>query len=75
MTGTLVSSGRAQGEFLVLEDVKLLAHQAVQLTAVALQVIQHRRHRRLHRLERLVPAVQRLLPQELPQPLDQVQVG
>src|SRR5512142_2779558 len=57
------------------EVSKLLAHQAVQLTAVTLQVIQHLGHRRLHRLERLVPAVERLLPQELPPPLDQVQIG
>src|SRR3954463_1289270 len=69
------SSGRVHWQLVVLEDVELLGHQAVQFRAVAIEMIQHLAHRILHRLERLVPAVQRLLPQELPEPLDQVQVG
>src|SRR5579883_1979325 len=72
---TFRSSGRGRRQLLVLEDVELLGHQAVQFREVAVQVIQHLGHRILHRLERLMPPVQRLLPQELPQPLDQVEVG
>ena len=71
----LRSSGRGQRQFLVLEDVEPLGHQAVQFRAVAVQVVQHLADGRLHRLEHLMPPVQRRLPQELPRPLDQVQVG
>src|SRR3982751_3337201 len=57
-----------------LHDRKPLRHQRGQLVPILAQMIQHRRHRRLHRIKRLVPAVQCLLPQELPQPFDQVEV-
>src|SRR4051794_33669799 len=53
-------------EFFHLHDRKPLRHQRGQLVPIFAQMIQHLRHRRLHRLERLVPAVQCLLPQELP---------
>jgi hypothetical protein len=57
-----------------LHDRKPLGHQRGQLVPMIAQAIQHLGHRRLHPLERHVPAAQRLLPEGLPQPLDQVQV-
>src|SRR5512132_3403653 len=69
------SDRRGYGEVLLSEDLELLPHQRVQLLAVLVQMIQDPRDRRLHLLERLVPARQRLLANELPQPLDQVEIG
>src|SRR5512135_77940 len=69
------SDRRGYGEVLLSKDLELLSHQRVQLLAVLVQMIQDPRDRRLHLLERLVPARQRLLANELPQPLDQVEIG
>src|SRR5512135_2783471 len=69
------SNRRGYREVLISEDLELLPHQRVQFLPVLVEVIQDPRDRRLHLLERLVPARQRLLAQELPQPFDQVEVG
>src|ERR1700722_4575746 len=58
------------GNVLFLEYVKFFSHQCFQFTAIFGQVIQHLGHRVLHVNEGLVPAVERFLPQELPQAFD-----
>src|SRR3954454_1164129 len=52
---THASGSRGERQFLILQDVELLGHQAVQFRVVAIQVVQHLGHRPLHRLERLMP--------------------
>src|SRR5512135_435201 len=69
------STRRGDREVLISEDLERLPHQRVQFLPVLVEVIQDPRDRRLHPLERRVPARQRLLAQELPQPFDQVEVG
>src|SRR3954463_2819564 len=58
--------------WLGLHHRKPFRHQRGQLISILIQVIQDLGYRTLHLLERLVPAVQCLLPQELPEPLNQV---
>jgi len=49
--------------------LELLGHECGQLVAVLFQVIEDCRHGLLHGLKGLMPTGERLLPEELPQPL------
>ena len=63
------------GDVILVDDVKLLCHQRLQLAAIGLQMIQHFGHGSLHVFKRLVPLAQRFCPHELPHSLNQVDMG
>ena len=75
MTKRLSDFAVLHRDFLLVDDVKLLRHQRMQLAAIVFQMIQHFRHCTLHVFKRFVPLAQRFLAQELPHPLDQVDIG
>src|SRR4051812_6651293 len=69
------AGGTAFGIVLWVKDVEVFGHQGVQLPVILVQVVEYRRHAALHFLEGVVTAAERLFSQQLPQPLDQVEVG